>query len=462
MKDTIINCSQITEILEQNKAKYNDAACIRDILRKSLNATGLTVEEVAMLTTIQDEALLLELFATANKIKEAIYGNRIVLFAPLYISNLCKNDCLYCAFRVTNRDIKRRSLTQEEIAAEAKYLIEQGQKRLLLVAGEAYTKDGFQYILDAINTVYNVKSKHGEIRRANVNIAPLDTEDFKRLHDAKIGTYQLFQETYHPETYKKMHVAGKKADYNWRLTAIDRAMEAGIDDVGIGVLFGLTDWRFEILALMQHTEHLNKKFGVGPHTISIPRLEPAIGSEIASHPPYPVNDDDFAKIIAILRLAIPSAGIILSTRESLNIRREALALGVSQISAGSRTNPGGYAEDKESGSQFSLGDHRDLDEVVRDVASLGYIPSFCTACYRSDRTGENFMQLAKSGKIKNMCSPNALITFAEYLADYASDTTRKIGKNLIIKELAKLTEAQRKTVMTLLDKIKDGRRDVFV
>lgn len=462
MKNFIINHSLIIKTLQQCQINKIANEQIHEIIKKALNFKGLNFDEVAALTTIQDESLLLELFAAANKVKEAIYGNRIVLFAPLYISNLCTNDCLYCAFRATNHNIKRRSLTQQEIAGETKYLIEQGQKRLLLVAGESHTREGFKYILDSIKTVYEVKSQYGEIRRVNINIAPLEIEDFKQLRNAAIGTYQLFQETYHPEVYQKMHVAGKKADYEWRLTAIDRAMEAGIDDVGIGVLFGLADWRYEILALMQHTEHLNKEFGVGPHTISIPRLEPATGSEIASNPPNPVNDDDFTKIIAILRLAIPSTGIILSTRELPKIRRDALVLGVSQISAGSRTNPGGYSEDEESGSQFSLGDHRNLDEVVADVASLGYVPSFCTACYRSNRTGENFMHLAKTGKIKNMCAPNALITFAEYLADYASPQTCKIGKELIIKELTKLPESQRKIVMTMLSKIKGGARDVFI
>jgi 2-iminoacetate synthase len=459
--NSIINISYINEILQRHQA-IDETAKVRDILKKSLELKGLSADEVAVLAAIQNETLLLELFTAAGRVKEEIYGNRVVLFAPLYISNLCTNECLYCAFRATNQSIARRSLTQEEIALEVKHLIDQGQKRLLLVAGESYTRDSFQYILDSLETVYKVKNQHGEIRRANINIAPLSTEDFIRLKKAKIGTYQLFQETYHPEIYQKMHVAGKKADYNWRLTAIDRAMTAGIDDVGIGVLFGLADWRFEILALMQHVQHLNEKFGIGPHTISIPRLEPAVGSDIASNPPFPVNDDDFLKIIAILRLAVPSTGIILSTRELPKIRGDALNLGVSQISAGSRTNPGGYTERKESGGQFSLGDHRSLDEVVADVASLGYIPSFCTACYRSKRTGENFMALAKSGKIKNMCLPNALITFAEYLADYASPKTRKIGKELIIKELAGLSDQQRKIVIGMLDKIKGGARDVFV
>ena len=441
-------------------AKYGkeDQGQIKEILAKASEAHGLNLHDVAALTTIRSPELAEELFATAKKIKEQIYGNRLVLFAPLYISNLCTNECLYCAFRATNKAIKRRSLTQAEIANEVKYLIDQGQKRLLLVAGEAYTRDGFQYILDAIDTIYNIKSNHGEIRRINVNIAPLTLQDFRRLKDRQIGTYQLFQETYHPETYNKVHVSGKKSDYNWRLTAIDRAMQAGIDDVGIGVLFGLYNWRFEILALLQHTQYLENKFGVGPHTISVPRLEPASGSELSRNPPYPVSDFDFHKIIAILRLAVPFTGIILSTRETAKTRREALALGISQISAGSRTNPGGYAKDEENSSQFSLGDHRYVDEVIRDIAKLGYIPSFCTACYRLGRTGEHFMSLAKTGKIKTMCAPNALATFQEYLEDYASSATKKIGEQLITTELANMNN---KFVTKMIARVKNGERDVY-
>jgi 2-iminoacetate synthase len=448
-----------------------DQVQIKEILAKASEAHGLNLHDVAALTTIQSPELAEELFTTAKKIKEQIYGNRLVLFAPLYISNLCTNECLYCAFRATNKAIQRRSLTQAEISNEVKHLIDQGQKRLLLVAGEAYTRDGFQYVLDAIDTVYNTKSKHGEIRRINVNIAPLTLEDFRRLKAAQIGTYQLFQETYHPETYNKVHVAGKKSAYHWRLTAIDRAIQAGIDDVGIGVLFGLADWRFEILALLQHAQYLDNKFGVGPHTISVPRLEPASGSELSRNPPHPVSDFDFRKIIAILRLAVPFTGIILSTRETAKMRREALALGISQISAGSRTNPGGYAKNEENSSQFSLGDHRSIDEVIRDIASLGYIPSFCTACYRLGRTGEQFMSLAKTGKIKTMCVPNALATFQEYLEDYASPTTKKIGEKLIKKELANMGVLQLRGndnvcgnnnfIINMLKRIKNGERDVY-
>jgi 2-iminoacetate synthase len=328
-------------------------------------------------------------------------------------------------------------------------------------------------VLDAIAAIYRVKSGRGEIRRVNVNVAPLSVEEFKRLKSAKIGTYQLFQETYHRETYARVHVAGKKRDYDWRFTAMDRAMAAGIDDVGIGVLFGLCDWRFELLALMQHIRYLEREHGVGPHTISVPRLEPAAGSDLAGSPPHPVDDVDFRKIVAILRLTVPYTGIIMSTRETPNIRRETFALGVSQISAGSRTNPGGYSEGKESaqaaeagegsaaGGQFSLGDHRPLDEVIRDVAALGYIPSFCTACYRLGRTGGDFMDLAKPGDIKDHCDPNALSTFTEYLLDYASPATREVGERLVANTLAAMPEKQRRASEAMLAKIRAGQRDVY-
>nr|MBP8304230.1 [FeFe] hydrogenase H-cluster radical SAM maturase HydG [Phycisphaerae bacterium] len=389
-----------------------DSARVREVLSKGLNLKGLAAEEVAVLMQISDPGLLSELFDAARQVKDRIYGKRLVVFAPLYVSNLCANECLYCAFRARNKAVHRRVLTQDEIGLEVRTLIGQGHKRILLVAGEAYPQEGFPYVLRSVETIYATSSGSGEIRRVNVNIAPLTVEEFRDLKQARIGTYQLFQETYHRQTYAAVHVQGKKRDYDWRITALDRAMEARIDDVGIGVLFGLFDWRFEILAMMQHIRHLEHRFGVGPHTISVPRLEPATGSDLAAHPPKPVSDVDFRKIVAILRIAVPYTGIIMSTREMPNIRRETFALGVSQISAGSRTNPGGYsASEQPDASQFSLGDHRPLDEVIRDVAALGYIPSFCTACYRLGRTGRDFMDLAKPGEIKNHCDPNALSTF---------------------------------------------------
>ena len=456
-----IDEQKVWKVLEANKKV--DLAKIREILSKAREMKGLNMNDVAILTDISDPETLGELFNTANEVKETIYGKRLVLFAPLYISNMCSNECLYCAFRVKNKEIVRNALTQEQIAREVQILINRGHKRILMVAGESYPYQGFQYILNSIKTIYSVKNEHGEIRRVNVNIAPLDSDEFKLLKAEGIGTYQLFQETYHRETYKKVHVGGKKRDYNWRVWALHRAMEAGIDDVGIGVLFGLFDYRFEILAMMQHIAELSDKFGVGPHTISVPRLEPATGSKLATHPPFPVSDIDFKKIVAILRLAVPYTGIIMSTRETAQMRRETFALGVSQISAGSRTNPGGYEEKTEDdpSGQFSLGDHRQLDEVIRDVVSMGYIPSFCTACYRLGRTGRDFMDLAKTGDIKLHCAPNALSSFKEYLKNYAKPETVKAGDELIKKSIAEMTGVAKQRAEKLVQRVEDNRDDVY-
>lgn len=454
-----INEAAIWDILEKNKNP--EPSQIKDVLAKASEMKGLSLEDVAILTCISDPEMLAELFDAANRVKNTIYGKRLVLFAPLYISNLCANECLYCAFRATNKAIERHALSQEHIARETEVLINQGHKRILLVAGESYPRQGFDYVLDSIRTIYGVKSEHGEIRRVNVNVAPLNTEEFKRLKAEKIGTYQIFQETYHRETYKKVHIAGKKRDYNWRVWALHRAMEAGIDDVGIGVLFGLFDYRFEILAMMQHIAELESKFSVGPHTISVPRLEPATNSDLASHPPFPVSDIDFRKIVAILRLAVPYTGIIMSTRETAKMRRETFALGVSQISAGSKTNPGGYEEEDQVSSQFSLGDHRSLDEVIRDVASMGYIPSFCTACYRLGRTGQDFMDLAKPGDIRLHCAPNALSSFKEYLNNFASPETKEVGEKLIRKSIEQMSGLARQRAEKLVKRVEAGRDDVY-
>lgn len=457
----IVDQDAIGAMIENQRPE--DHGRIREILAKARDLQGLDGPDVLALSAVTAPDLVEELFDTARTIKEAIYGSRIVLFAPLYISNLCQNECLYCAFRVSNRSIQRRRLSQQEIAEEVRILVEQGHKRLLLVAGEGYPAEGFDYILKSLETVYGTQSGRGEIRRVNVNLAPLDVAQFRQLKAAGIGTYQLFQETYHRETYGRMHPAGPKSDFDWRITAPDRAMEGGIDDIGTGVLFGLYDWRYEVLALLQHARHLEAHFGVGPHTISVPRIEPAAGSEVASRPPHPVDDGDFKKIVAILRLAVPYTGIILSTRESPELRREVLALGVSQISAGSRTNPGGYSDGiEENDAQFQLGDHRTLDEVVLDLAEMGYIPSFCTACYRSGRTGADFMSLAKPGAIKNHCGPNALATFLEYLLDYASPETLAAGRERIQEELARLDGKRRRLVEKMLDRVASGERDVFI
>ena len=446
------------------KSRRPEPSQVRELLVKAREMHGLSMEEVARLSFVESPELLAEIFSTAKQIKEEIYGTRLVLFAPLYISNRCANECTYCAFRATNADLKRRTLTQEEIAEETRILIRQGHKRVLVVSGEALPPEGFQYILDSIATVYETKIGPGEIRRVNVNLAPQTTERFRQLKAANIGTFQLFQETYHRPTYAAVHLKGTKRDYDWRATAFDRAMTAGIDDVGIGVLFGLYEWRFEIIAMMQHIQHLEQKFGVGPHTISFPRMEPAVGSDIASRPPHPVSDADFLKMIAIMRLAVPYTGMIMSTREGADVRRATLEVGISQISAGSRTDPGGYkdGEGDPNGSQFQLGDHRPMEEVISDVVSLGYLPSFCTACYRLGRTGQDFMDMAKPGEIKYHCHPNAISTFQEYLSDYASPHAKAAGEKLISIELQHMDGQQTDIALPMLNQVRRGERDVFV
>lgn len=459
-REPIVNDKYIKAVVAH--LKEEDPIWISEILDKARGLNGLNQSDMLGLMSIESEALLEELFKTARFIKNEIYGRRIVIFAPMYVSNLCKNECTYCAFRANNKSIHRRSLTHNEIARETTALVETGHKRVLLVAGESYPRQGFSYVLDAIDAVYGVKVNNGQIRRVNVNVAPLTADEFIQLKERKIGTYQLFQETYNRSVYKQVHLSGKKADYDWRLSAIDRALEVGLSDVGIGVLFGLCDWRYELLALKSHIEYLERRFGIGPHTISVPRLEPATGSAIASAPPHPIGDTAFKKIVAILRLAVPYTGIIMSTRETPKIRREGLALGVSQISAGSRTNPGGYSmESQGDNSQFSLGDHRPLNEVVRDVASLGYIPSFCTGCYRLGRVGADFMDMARPGEIRKHCDPNGISTFTEYLNDYADNETKIVGEACIQHALADMEPRNRDISMRLVDKVNSGQRDVY-
>ncbi len=462
MSNTFIDVSRIN----QNLSRTSDVSpsTVLDILETAKKAKGLDMESTLILLQVEDPELQEAMFEAADYVKNLIYGKRLVLFAPLYISNYCKNDCAYCAFRASNSDIARRFLTQAEIRLETEALLRQGHKRILLVAGEAYPpgKD-LDYVLESIDTIYSTWVDGANIRRINVNIAPLSVEDFRRLHDAQIGTYQIFQETYHPDTYKKVHLSGPKADYEWRLYAMDRAFEAGFDDVGIGVLFGLHDFRFEVAAMLQHIQHLEKTFGLGPHTISVPRLEPAHGAEIAMDPPAPVTDHQFKRIIATLRLAVPYTGIILSTRETPQMRREAFRMGVSQISAGSRTNPGGYGEEENAEEQFSLGDHRPMEEVIVDVMKLGFIPSFCTACYRLGRVGKDFMDLAKPGLIQAYCLPNAMTSFAEYLEDYAKPETREMGYEMIDSMMDDLPgEKVRQHVAEALEKVRDGHRDVYL
>jgi len=460
-------------ITEELKAQDEpDASRVREILARAREMKGVPAREVISLAAVADPGLMQEIFETARFIKQSIYGNRLVLFAPLYISNLCENDCAYCAFRKANEDVARKALTQDEIRDETLALLAEGQKRVLLVAGESYTDEGLSYVFKSIETVYKTRTDKASIRRINVNIAPLEVDEFKRLHDCEIGTYQLFQETYHERTYRRLHPRGPKSDYGFRLSTMDRAFEGGFDDVGIGVLFGLHDWRYEVLALMEHIAHLERKFGVGPHTISVPRLEPAHGAPLSYNPPAPVSDDEFRKIVALLRIAVPYTGIILSTRESAAMRREAFELGVSQISAGSRTNPGGYthggeeeaASPESRDAQFSLGDTRPLSQVIRDIVEHDHIPSFCTACYRLGRVGKDFMDLAKPGLIKENCAPNAMLTFAEYLHDFADSDLKSEGFALIERMLE--SDIQRpelkERIRGLLDRIASGKRDIFV
>lgn len=458
----IINHKEILNELSKDVDLSDDN--IMSILKRAEKLKGLNYDDATTLLKVEDKTLINKIFKSAEYVKDEIYGKRLVLFAPLYVSNVCNNECLYCAFRKSNKTIKRNTLNMEQIKKEAEALIKQGHKRVLLVSGEGLGKKALPYTLDALKAIYSVKNKKGNIRRVNVNIAALDVEDYKKLKKANIGTYQLFQETYHKETYEYMHQKGSKADYNYHLEAMDRAMEAGIDDVGIGVLFGLYDYKYEMLALFQHIKHLENRFGFGPHTISVPRLEPATGSDVASNPPYPLSDIDFKKIIAILRLTIPYTGIILSTRETAETRKEALNLGISQISAGSRSNPGGYSEENQSNEQFSLGDHRSLHEVIEDIVDFGFVPSFCTGCYRLGRVGADFMDLAKPGAIKAHCYPNAIFSFSEYLEDFADSNLRKKGydliKNMMKTEIKK--EKIREEIKIALDDIQSGKRDVYV
>ena len=447
------------------KTEHPEKERVRNILAKALELKGLDLEESACLLNIQDESLLEELFHTALRVKQQIYGNRLVLFAPLYVSNYCSNNCLYCGFRKDNHDMKRTVLSIDEIKEEVKIILSQGHKRILMLMGEHPNKCAFDFFLESVQAAYSVQSGKSSIRRINVEIAPLTYDQFKELKKIKIGTYTVFQETYHQETYKKMHPSGIKADYWWRLTAMDRAQQSGIDDVGIGALFGLYDYRFEVLAMFQHARHLDKTYGAGPHTISVPRLEPAQNAPVALNPPYPVSDTDFKKIVAAIRVSVPYTGMILSTRETAELRKELLNLGVSQISAGSRTNPGGYHEaivnpgDEE---QFTVNDIRSTGEVIKDVIHQGFVPSFCTGCYRMGRTGKDFMDMAKPGLIKSFCLPNALLTLKEYLIDYADTDTRSLGDALITRELPGIpTQAIQDETKARLKRIETGERDLY-
>jgi len=425
-----------------------DPQQVRDIIAKSMAKEPLTVAETAVLVNATQPDLVESVFAAARQLKRDVYGNRIVLFAPLYVGNYCTNDCEYCGFRRSNRDAIRRTLDREEIARQVAALERQGQKRLILVFGE-HPRYSAEFIADAVRTVYSVRAGHDEIRRVNINAAPMDHAGFRTIHEAGIGTYQIFQETYHHQTYAAVHGAGNtKGDYLWRLDSLDRAWESGCDDVGIGALFGLYDWRFEVLGLVSHARHLVEKFNCGPHTISFPRLRPASGVRLSER--WLVSDYDFKRLVSILRLSVPYTGMILTAREPAELRRELLGFGVSQIDAGSRIELGGYTEvgdaqqQVQEREQFELGDIRSLDEVIRELLVDDYIPSFCTACYRLGRTGEQFMEFAIPGFIQRLCTPNALTTLKEYLVDYASPATRAAGEQLIARQLAEMPDTHQK------------------
>jgi len=439
-----------------------DKARVREIISKSLDKQRLTLAETAVLINSSSE-LADEIKDGARELKKKVYGNRIVLFAPLYIGNKCGNNCQYCGFRVTNRDARRRTLTNDEIREEVVALEENGQKRLILVYGE-HPEYSPEFIADNVRLVYGVKKDRGEIRRVNINAAPMDIDGFRTVRNSGIGTYQIFQETYDPEAYRWYHLGGKKSDYKWRLTSLDRAQEAGIDDVGVGALFGLYDWRFEVMGLVRHANHLEACYNVGPHTISFPRIKDA--SSLNLNGKYYVSDDDFMKLIAILRLAVPYTGLILTAREGHEVRTEAMAFGVSQIDGGTKLEIGGYSASKNgtqdlNREQFRINDERSLADIIDELIENDYIPSFCTACYRLGRTGEHFMEFSVPGFIKRYCTPNAILTLSEYIVDYASPGLAEKGWKAIEKNMAGLDEGLKDGLRKKIDRIKQGERDLY-
>lgn len=460
-----ISDEEVLASIEEGKKLAQNKDVINKLLAKARDCKGLTHREVAVLLEVDDDETLEEMYKIAREIKEKIYGKRIVLFAPLYLSNYCVNNCKYCGYKCSNK-IARHQLSQEEVREEVRALEAMGHKRLLLEAGEDDEKCPIDYILECIKTIYDEKFENGAIRRVNVDIAATTVENYRKLKEAGIGTYILFQETYHKPTYLDMH-SGPKGNYEWHTEAMDRAMEGGIDDVGIGPLFGLYDYHYETVALMMHVEHLEAVYGVGPHTISFPRLLPAEGVDYNNFP-YLVNDRDFKKVVAVIRLAVPYTGMILSTRETVEFRKELLDIGISQMSAGSSVGVGGYAKRKkveemgiEEKPQFNLADHRKPLDVVKGLVEDGYIPSYCTACYHLGRTGDRFMALAKSGQIGNCCLPNALLTFEEYLADYADEELKEMGQNLIDREIQNVPDqTERARAIEYLNRIRNGERDL--
>lgn len=456
---------KIAVCLKESRLKLNRKR-LDSILEKSLRLERLPVEDVALLLSVDEPEEIEKIFQTAASVKNTIYGKRVVLFAPLYISNFCANNCLYCAFNSENHLLERKALSMDEIKDETLCLLKQGHKRILVIGGESAPQGqtAIDYFESAVKAVYDVSFGPHKVRRVNVNCAPLSVEEFRRLKKAGIGTYQLFQETYHEATYERVHLKGPKKDANNRLAAVNRAFEAGIDDVGIGVLYGLYDYKFETLAMLLHIEALEKKFKVGPHTISVPRLEPAVGLDFYERNGNRLSDMDFMKVVSILRLAVPYTGIILSTRETPDMRDKLFSLGVSQASAASKISPGGYAsasKDVKDG-QFILGDHRSLDEVIASLINKDFIPSFCAACYRKERTGEAFMNLAKPGTIKGKCSINALVTLKEYLDDFASQPVKEAGYRLIEKTKGALDKSSQEMLNGFFENIRKGSRDAYV
>ena len=460
--EEFISDEEIRETLAYADANKDNVALIDEIIEKAKLRKGLNHREASVLLACEIPEKIQEVYALAEQIKKDFYGNRIVLFAPLYLSNYCVNGCVYCPYHLKNKHIARKKLTQEDIVKEVTALQDMGHKRLAIEAGEDPVNNPIEYILECIKTIYSIKHKNGAIRRVNVNIAATTVENYRKLKEAGIGTYILFQETYHKESYEKLHPTGPKHNYAYHTEAMDRAMEGGIDDVGIGVLFGLELYRYEFAGLLMHAEHLEAVHGVGPHTISVPRIRRAddIDPETFDNG---IDDDTFAKIVACIRISVPYTGMIVSTRESQACRERVLHLGVSQISGGSRTSVGGYVEpeaEDDNSAQFDVSDNRSLDEVVNWLMHLGYIPSFCTACYREGRTGDRFMSLCKSGQIQNCCHPNALMTLKEYLMDYASEDTRKIGLKLIEKEIPNVPREKTREILEYhLKEIEDGQRD---
>ena len=460
--DEFINHEEIMETLAYAEAHKSDTGLMRDILQKAGERKGLNHREASVLLANENPEIDEKIFALAKQLKQDFYGNRIVLFAPLYLSNYCVNGCTYCPYHAVNKHMPRKKLTQEEVRREVIALQDMGHKRLAIEAGEDPVNNPIEYILECVDTIYSMKHKNGAIRRVNVNIAAATVENYRKLKEAEIGTYILFQETYHKESYLKLHPTGPKHDYNYHTEAMDRAMEGGIDDVGCGVLFGLDKYRYEFAGILMHAEHLEAVFGVGPHTISVPRLRDADDIDSTSFT-NGISDDIFAKIVACIRIAVPYTGMIVSTRENQKCRERVLQLGISQISGGSRTSVGGYVEpepEDQKSEQFDVMDNRTLDEVVCWLMEQKHVPSFCTACYRAGRTGDRFMSLCKSGQIQNCCHPNALMTLKEYLMDYAGPHTKELGEALIQAELQNIPKEQvRKIVEENLSKIEQGSRD---